>query len=221
RFLLPEDDDIPGLSFVEIGGRYYNDFLTASATFFRTTFDDLNVGSEPDATGVGIPVIADTEGIGVEWDVTFEPVPMFSLETTGVYQDAEITGIPSGSTFDFLDGNSVTRTPEFQIRVIPTAHLRPMDRPTDVFLIFHHVGERFADLDNSLPLPSYNTIDAGALIDLNDSIQIQLKGTNLTNAIGLTEGNPRSGVSEATASDFYYARPILGRSFLASLTYRF
>ena len=51
---------------------------------------------------------------------------------------------------------------------------------------------------------------------LNANIQ------NITNTIGLTEGNPRGGTTafqEATGSNYFFARPILGRNAVVSLTF--
>jgi iron complex outermembrane receptor protein len=51
-------------------------------------------------------------------------------------------------------------------------------------------------------------------------LRFQLVGTNLTNKVGLTEGNPRTdaltGQGTGTA---IYARPIFGRAIRMSLTY--
>jgi hypothetical protein len=46
---------------------------------------------------------------------------------------------------------------------------------------------------------------------------------NVTNSLGLTEGNPRLGeVQNADAgANTFIARPILGRAFRVSLMYRF
>jgi hypothetical protein len=51
---------------------------------------------------------------------------------------------------------------------------------------------------------------------------LQANLDNITNEVGLTEGNPRSGFAEGTGlSGAFYARPILGRNLLLSLTYDF
>jgi hypothetical protein len=51
---------------------------------------------------------------------------------------------------------------------------------------------------------------------------VQLTVDNLTNAKGLTEGNPRSDVvaGQGTA-EAVYGRPLFGRSFRMETTYRF
>jgi hypothetical protein len=48
-------------------------------------------------------------------------------------------------------------------------------------------------------------------------------GANLTNEIGLTEGNPRAGqfISGDAGARYYLARPVLGQSWRAAVTVRF
>jgi hypothetical protein len=48
-------------------------------------------------------------------------------------------------------------------------------------------------------------------------------GVNLTNEIGLTEGNPRAGqfISGDAGARYYLARPVLGQSWRAAVTMRF
>lgn len=211
------DPAVTRLDFTEFGVRYFGDSFSTSLTAFRTQFKDLRQGIEDQTTGINETVIAGTEAKGVEFEATWTPHELFSISTSGVIQDTSITDIPERAVESFLNGNSVQRTPEFQIRVTPTLHLSSVD----IYAVVHHLGERYADIANDLELPSYTTIDIGAAYRVSDSLQILLKGSNLTNAIGLSEGNPRAGFSQAPVDDFYLARPILGRAYTASISYSF
>ena len=119
-----------------------------------------------------------------------------------------------------VNGNQVERIPEVVGSVTPLLNLDVLQRPTRIYLTVYHQGRRFVDAANSTALPAYTTLDAGVICNLSTSLRLQLIGTNLTNTIGLTEGNPRvdtlSGQGTPTA---IYARPIFGRLFRASLTY--
>ena len=53
------------------------------------------------------------------------------------------------------------------------------------------------------------------------NLPVRLKATNLTDELGLTEGNPRAINDVQAGFDYYYARPILGRTISASLTLNF
>jgi hypothetical protein len=48
-----------------------------------------------------------------------------------------------------------------------------------------------------------------------------VSGENLTDEVGLTEGNPRTDVGAGGIGAVYMARPLFGRSFQASTTVRF
>ena len=81
------------------------------------------------------------------------------------------------------------------------------------------MGERFSDVENQQILPKYHTFDAGVLFSLNDKVEIRVAGTNLTNELGLTEGNAR--IVGAGSGGTVFARPIFGRAWEASILYRF
>jgi hypothetical protein len=59
--------------------------------------------------------------------------------------------------------------------------------------------------------------------NINDSVAFSVAGANLTNEIGLTEGNPRAGqfISGDAGARYYLARPVLGQSWRAAVTMRF
>jgi len=83
---------------------------------------------------------------------------------------------------------------------------------------YSHIGSRWADQANTQYLPAYNTLDVGILAELSDKLEFRVSGSNLSNELGLTEGNSRLvGASSGPIN----ARPIFGRSWEASLNYRF
>lgn len=211
-------DGVSTMMFTEIGARYISDAFNGSATLFQTDFDNLALSGTVLATGAQETITAQTEAFGLEWELNWTPTNWLSLDALGVIQKTEISGIPETLTESAFNGSSVTRTPENQIRIVPTIHVTDN---IDTFFSIHYIGKRFSDVANSLELPAYTTVDLGVSVTLSDNLSFQIKGSNLTNSIGLTEGNPRSGFTEATQSDFFYARPILGRAFTASVTYQF
>ena len=66
-------------------------------------------------------------------------------------------------------------------------------------------------------------LNLNARWSLNDAVSVSIAGTNLTNEIGLTEGNPRAGqfISGDAGARYFLARPILGRTFRVTLGYQF
>lgn len=118
-------------------------------------------------------------------------------------------------------GNRLIRVPEESYRLIPAVNL--LNDALRVELDIQHYGDRFSDAANSVSLPAYTILNANVRYELTPRISIYLNGTNLTNEIGLTEGNPRAGQFQSgdAGAQYYTARPELGRAFRASVLYRF
>jgi hypothetical protein len=57
--------------------------------------------------------------------------------------------------------------------------------------------------------------------DVGPNWQFRLQGTNLTNAIGLTEGNARITGSSAGIGGVLMARPLTGREVYFQAKYQF
>jgi outer membrane receptor protein involved in Fe transport len=89
------------------------------------------------------------------------------------------------------------------------------------FATYTHVGLRYSDIANQEILPAYYTLDAGAVAEIGHNFEVRIQGTNLTNQIGLTEGNARVAVGSGIANDFEMARPIFGRAVNLNLRYKF
>ncbi len=56
--------------------------------------------------------------------------------------------------------------------------------------------------------------------NITPKLRMDINAANILNTIGLTEGDPRSGLTSVNAQTFY-ARPILGRSATVSLQFFF
>ena len=89
--------------------------------------------------------------------------------------------------------------------------------PLTLFGSYAHVGKRFSDIQNLQLLPGYDTFDLGATFKAGP-LEFQAVVTNLTNTLGLTEGNARI---IGTTSGSVIARSIFGRNFQLSALYRF
>ena len=72
-------------------------------------------------------------------------------------------------------------------------------------------------------LPSYYTLDAGAVAEIGHNFEIRVQGTNLTDQLGLTEGNNRVtlGSGSGIADNIEMVRPIFGREINIQLRYKF
>ncbi|WP_028100771.1 TonB-dependent siderophore receptor [Pseudoduganella violaceinigra] len=210
-------DGASRLSFAEAGVRYISPFWTTSATLFHTKFDNLSFGETNQATGDFRQVFVKTLSTGVELEGVVNLYKRFSLEYVATIQDATINGIDPNAEEAKQNGNQVMRTPNTQVRLIPTVHFDF----GDLFLVYTRIGKRYADFENALELPAYHVLDLGAEFRIDKHWKLNFKVNNVTNEIGLTEGNPRSGFNQSSNGSLFYARPILGRNATLSLSYRF
>jgi len=72
-------------------------------------------------------------------------------------------------------------------------------------------------------LPDYYTLDAGVVAELGQHFEVRVQGSNLTNQLGLTEGNARIalGTGSGISGGLEMVRPIFGREINVQLRYKF
>jgi hypothetical protein len=176
------------------------------------------------ADGSQITASYGAEAYGVNVEASWLPIDHLSLNFTGNWQHGTYTGFSSAGTgtnaaFDYT-GNVLQRQPKIQFRFTPDYDLPVPWGDVRVFLTWTHVGLRYSDPGNTQPLPQYDTLDAGIVSTIGSNFEVRLQGSNLTNAIGLTEGNARVTTS-GIVNGFEMARPIFGAEGNLQLRYKF
>jgi outer membrane receptor protein involved in Fe transport len=136
---------------------------------------------------------------------------------TGCYIYTNIQGqVICGS----INGQPLARTPDLRISVTPS-DLQTFSWGTLYeFMTYEHVGQHYQDGTGLNPLGTYYDIGAGIVATYGDHWQLRLMGSNLTNQIGLTEGNARFG-GNAVQNSVGFGRSILGREGSIQLKYKF
>ncbi|MGS0495784.1 TonB-dependent receptor [Pseudoalteromonas mariniglutinosa] len=203
------------LTLSEIGLRYQALDWQFSGTVFDTNFDPLpfTVYRGAASTQQAVLINTQTQGLEFEYNYFFDQAWQFSA--IGVWQDAGFYGIPAQLPQSEFNGNQITRTPELQLRVTPQYQAGPIT----VAITWSYVGERYSDIANQFALPAYQTWDFFAEYVLTQQLSAQLEVKNLTNTLGLTEGNPRDDLSHQ--EPLFYGRPIFGRTIKVALSYQF
>lgn len=222
---------IQRMDLFEAGYKYvsqpFDVFVTAFQTEFKnfpqneTLFDPVTGGI------VQRTLFVKTETKGVEVEGNLRPVPWFDVAATATFQKPEFgsfrfTQIQNNAPVSFnFTGNQLLRVPEVSFRITPGFNL--LGRRLRVQFPVEYYSNRYADAANSVRLPRYRVFNAAVRYDLSRQVTLHLNVDNIDNEIGLTEGNPRSGVflSGDAGARFYLARPILGRSVRGAVTYRF
>ena len=224
------ENPVTKISFAELGLRYRMKGFTGTLTAFQTSYKDFRGFSRTFGTDtISTVANSDLDVNGLEFEGEWRPVRWGGVNVTGVVQKSKvkITGVtgPSADLFRrevlLFSGNRPERTPKFNYTVAPTYYL-PSGQG-EVSLSVQSVSDRFADLGNSIKLPAYRTLDLAVRYELTSKITLNGSVANLTNTVGLTEGNPRGsatgGFSENVGGNYFFARPILGRNIVLSLTY--
>ena len=200
----------PKVTQYEIGFKTATPLYSAYVNAFFTDFKGISF-QQITTTDV-LYSVSGSKGKGVEFELAVRPLAGLQLQLTGDWQDSTYKDNPA------INGNQVQRQPKFQYRFSPSYRIPVGDYAVRLYGTYSHIGARWADQANTQYLPSYNTLDLGILAELSDKLEFRLSGTNLNNELGLTEGNSRLvGASTGPIN----ARPIFGRAWEASLTYRF
>lgn len=222
---------IQKMDLYETGYKYVTQKFDLFATAFYTEYKNFGFSELvfDQATGgfVSRTEYTTTETIGVEFEGTLRPVEWFDLSVSATWQNPEfgdfrVTQLVNGAPVvaDYT-GNRLLRVPEVSLRVIPGFNL--LGGNLRVQFPIEYYGDRYADAANTVELPAYRVFNAAVRYDITPSLTLYVNVDNIDNEIGLTEGNPRSGQFQSgdAGARYYIARPILGRSYRAALTYRF
>ncbi|WP_323143657.1 TonB-dependent receptor [Massilia phyllosphaerae] len=200
----------PKVTQYEVGFKTATPLYSAYVNAFFTDFSGISF-QQITTTDI-LYSISGSEGKGVEFELAVRPLKGLQLQLTGDWQDSTYKDNPN------IAGKLVQRQPKFQYRFSPSYRIPMGDYALRLYGTYSHIGSRWADQANTQYLPAYNTVDVGILAELSDKLEFRVSGSNLSNELGLTEGNSRLvGASSGPIN----ARPIFGRAWEASLNYRF
>jgi outer membrane receptor protein involved in Fe transport len=215
----------------ELGAKYASPMLDIFATAFFSKFTGIaftdNIFDTATNSYRQVTAFGGSETLGLEIEGELRPTPWFDLGAALTWQDPQyknfvyselVSGKPVVRDFD---GKQLVRVPQIGARLVPGVNF--MNGAFRAQAAFEYYSDRYADNANTQKLPAYWVVNASVRYNLTDQISLYANGENLTNEIGLTEGNPRSGqfVSGEAGARYILARPILGRTLRAAITYRF
>jgi catecholate siderophore receptor len=225
-----------GIDMWEAGLKYNSRFLSLYTTAFLTDFDSYGIGNTRFDTVtngyISQTVYTDTRAYGVEFEGTVRPAPWLDFTLNATWQNPTFRNLryaELGKDKDGKDiliprdysGNQLLRVPRLALRATPAVTLfgDRLRAQADV----EHYTKRYADAANTSTLPAYTVVNASVRLKVTENIQLWAYGDNLTNTIGLTEGNPRAGeLTSGQANDLLFiGRPILGRNFRFAVDFKF
>ncbi|WP_294053534.1 TonB-dependent siderophore receptor [Sphingomonas sp.] len=221
-FQMNNVDPITGIELYEAGVRYqHGRLISASATVFRTNFRNQNYNfADPINPSVQSNINADLRTNGVELNLNVRPVDAFSIDFQGVFQDPKLVNLAiNGANQAGFEGNRPERTPARLFTITPSYKLP--NGLGEIYGRYKYIGKIYADAGNGVALPSYGVTSVGASFNLSKQLQLSVNADNIFNVIGLTEGNPRQGQTQAITNGYFYARGIVGATYGGTITFKF
>ena len=192
-------------------GSSYSAYVTC---FYSTFVGQPQQQTLVDGTVIDFLLSARTEGVEVEG--TVRPLEHFQLAVIGDYMHGLLTAGGPGIT-----GNRVDQQPALQVRFTPSYKIPTRWAFFRVYATWTYVGQRWSDPQNTQSLPAYRTLDLGAVAEFRHGWSVELTGTNVTNTVAITEGNPRVVGSGIGAGNVFLGRPLFGANYQVSLLKRF
>jgi catecholate siderophore receptor len=214
----------------EIGFKYARRLFSFYGTGFYTRYNNVGFTNEVSTLNgfTQVNAFANTNTFGLELEGSIFPVEWFDLSATATLQHGEYQGLKaeavSGGTLTEAynyNGNKLIRVPQASVRAVPGFNL--FRNRLRLQSAIEYEGKRYTDVANSQVLPAYTKVDIDASVRVTREISLFGVIDNLTNSLGLTEGNPRAGEIQSSEANQYVflARPLLGRSFKISVRYKF
>lgn len=214
----------------EVGFKYARRLFSFYGTGFFTRYNNVGFTNEVSTLNgfTQVNAFANINTFGLEMEGSIFPVEWFDLSATATLQHGEYQGLKAEAVSGGIltqsynyDGHRLIRVPQVSVRAVPGFNL--FGNRLRLQSAIEYEGKRYTDVANSQILPAYTKVDLDASVKLTREITVFGVVDNLTNSLGLTEGNPRAGEIQSNEANQYIflARPLLGRSFKVSIRYKF
>jgi iron complex outermembrane receptor protein len=204
----------------EVGFKTATSLYSAYVTVYQNKFDNLflaqilNSGAPQNTTG-------NAHAAGLTYELAVRPMTNLQIALSGDLQRAYYVGYNNALNPN-INGNAEVRQPNEQFRLTPSYSIPLGDNTLKFYGTWSYVGLRYSDQQSTQILPSYQTIDAGAILEIGEKLEFRLTGTNLTNELGITEGNVHATNSGTlNGQNLVIGRPLFGREINLSAMYRF
>jgi outer membrane receptor protein involved in Fe transport len=230
-----ETGDTPPIQVVrnyEAGFKFQNDLIYADISAYFRDFTGL-LYTPTDDQGVSIPDLQlqyGSESKGVNLIGAITPGDHFRFQVVANYLDGEYTdydacvqysNVVTGPGCAVIEGKQLQRQPKLRYMLTPSYRLPLGNADVNFFVTYTHVGDHTQDQSGLQQLGSYETWDFGVTANVGDNWQFSVRGTNVTDELGLTESNSRIFGTAADTGGVLLARPIEGSEINFQAKYLF
>lgn len=216
---------------LEGGFKYQSRSVYVDLSIYHRTFTGLQY-QETSNSGVPIGAISSygSSTKGLNFNGSWSPIENLKLTLVGNYMDGKYTNYNGCAQYTDINGNvqcvglngqPLQRQPKLRYMFTPSYRIVTGWGDITGFVTYTHIGQRYEDQSGLQPLGPYHTLDAGIVANVQQNWQFTLRGTNLTNEIGLTEGNSRVFGVNTGIGGVIMARSIEGREVNLQAKYIF
>jgi len=203
----------------EGGFKFQNELFYADISAYWRDFTGLQY-RQTDTSGAqtGATLIYGSESKGVNLIGAITPGD-FRFQVVANYLDGEYTdfdacfpytNVVTGNGCAPIQGQQLQRQPKWRFMLTPSYRFPAPWGGIDAFVTYTYVGDHTQDQSGLQQLGTYDTWDAGITANVNDHWQFTVRGTNLSNELGLTESNSRIFGVAAGTGGVLLARPLEG-----------
>ncbi|RPE76903.1 TonB-dependent receptor [Vulcaniibacterium tengchongense] len=213
----------------EIGFKYQSDWLYADISAYRRKFTGLQYQpTDGEGTPVGSPRFYGSDSKGVNFIGALTPTDALRIQLVANYLDGEYTDydaclpyvdINGGENCAPIEGQQLQRQPKLRYMITPSYRFDLPWGDITPYVTYTHVGDHTQDQSGLQQLGSYHTVDFGVTANIGYNWQINLRGTNMTDELGLTESNSRIFGAATTSNNVLLARPLEGREVNLQVKY--
>jgi hypothetical protein len=204
----------------EVGFKFQNDMVYADISAFYRDFTGLQY-RQTDRSGAptGATLFYGSESKGINFIGALTPVENFRFQAVANYMDGEytdydacfpFTNVVTGDGCAPIEGQQLQRQPKLRYMLTPSYTLPLAWGDLEAFVTYTHIGDRTQDQSGLQELGSYYTWDFGITARVGENWQFALRGTNVSDELGITESNSRIFGAAAGGTGVLLARPIEG-----------
>ncbi len=204
----------------ETGFKFENDLVYADISAYYRDFSGLAY-QQTTANGAptGARLFYGSESKGVNFIGWINPFDNFRFRVIANYLDGEytdfdacfpFTNVVTGNGCAPIEGQQLQRQPKLRYMLTPSYTFILPWGDLSAYVSYTHVGDHTQDQAGLQELGSYETWDFGVTADVGENWQFSLRGTNVTDELGLTESNSRIFGVAAGAGGVLLARPLEG-----------
>jgi outer membrane receptor protein involved in Fe transport len=214
----------------EAGYKFENDLLYADLSVYYREFSGLSY-QQTTASGAptGNQLFYGSESKGINFIGWINATDAFRFRIIANYLDGEytdfdacfpFTNVVTGNGCARIQGKQLQRQPKIRYMLTPSYRFDMPWGDISAYVSYSHIGDHTQDQSGLQQLGSYETWDFGIDASVGENWLFSLRGTNVTDELGLTEANSRIFGNASGTDGVLLARPIEGSEINFQAKYR-